>query len=275
MRFLADGSVKVGDKPGHWTVMDVSMANRANDYLTKCKCVCGSISLIRRKPLVRGTSTSCGCRGIFPGCVLGGFTLISTSQPIRGKSRYGLWRCAHGIEFESRITLEGPRRSLCPCDRSERMKEVNVKHGESPHSVRTGTYNSWRSMRQRCNDPNNPAYKDYGGRGIKVCKRWDNYRSFKKDMGPRPPSTSLDRIRNDADYKPSNCRWATKEQQSRNRRNIPKFLYKGLRLSMAEWAERLNCSRNSLWSAKYRFGSYKKALSWAAARDKKLARPPA
>lgn len=88
------------------------------------------------------------------------------------------------------------------------------------HRLRhTAAYRSWKSMRTRCNNPNEKSYKDYGGRGITVCKRWDSFVNFYTDMGERPEGDfSLDRIDNNGNYEPSNCRWATREQQNRNHR---------------------------------------------------------
>lgn len=85
---------------------------------------------------------------------------------------------------------------------------------------RTPTHSTWVSMRQRCLNPNNPAYPRYGGRGIAVCERWSLFANFLADMGERPPGTTLDRIHNDRGYEPDNCRWATAKQQSQNRRCV-------------------------------------------------------
>ena len=80
-------------------------------------------------------------------------------------------------------------------------------------------YRSWKSMRARCHNILATGFRHYGGRGISVCERWrDNFSAFYEDMGPRPPSTSLDRIDVNGDYEPSNCRWATCFQQAANKR---------------------------------------------------------
>jgi len=102
-------------------------------------------------------------------------------------------------------------------------------------------------MRSRCNNPKNKGYCNYGGRGIIVCARWVSFETFFTDMGERPsPKHSIDRIDNDGNYEPSNCRWATKTQQARNRRSNTLITWQGQRLSRAEWAEKTGIGESTI-----------------------------
>lgn len=89
-----------------------------------------------------------------------------------------------------------------------------LKHG----MARTPEYAAWHAMTQRCTDPRNPRYHAYGGRGIRICRRWMKFENFFADMGARPQGMTLERKNNDGDYTPSNCIWASYSVQNRNRR---------------------------------------------------------
>lgn len=114
-----------------------------------------------------------------------------------------------------RAALTGGVTKSCGCLQRERVSAIATKHG----SAKTPEYQAWGAMRERCSNPNIESYADYGARGIRVHERWLSFENFLNDMGPRPsPSHSLDRIDNDGNYEPGNCRWATRAEQNRNTR---------------------------------------------------------
>jgi hypothetical protein len=98
-----------------------------------------------------------------------------------------------------------------------KVAEANTHHGHYVNGIKSPTYQSWRSMLQRCLNPNQVGFYKWGGRGIRVCIRWITFEFFLEDMGIRPIGQTLERIDNDGHYEPGNVKWATPSEQQRNR----------------------------------------------------------
>lgn len=139
------------------------------------------------------------------------------------------------------------------------------RHGHSKRSGFSPTYKSWRSMRDRCNRKNVSGYARYGGLGIKVCKRWEKFSNFLKDMGERPDGHTLDRIDNTKNYSKSNCRWANSIEQAHNRRKKPGCAskYIGVVREKKKWGAKIRIEGKHVW-----LGTFNTQIEAAAAYNK-------
>jgi hypothetical protein len=125
-----------------------------------------------------------------------------------------------------------------------RISRGKMRHGDATHSHRAPEYRIWSLIIQRCTNQNNPAYPAYGGRGIKVCRRWMKYTNFITDMGRRPaPHLTVDRIDNDKGYSLKNCRWATRSDQMNNHRRTRRITYRGRTQTLKAWSEETGLRR--------------------------------
>jgi hypothetical protein len=106
----------------------------------------------------------------------------------------------------------------CGCFRRENTEKLRLSHGHARVGRHTDTYERWKQILQRCENPKNKGFRRYGGRGIKVVPRWRSYENFLFDMGEAPKGSLLDRINNDGNYEPGNCRWTDPVTSARNRR---------------------------------------------------------
>lgn len=186
------------------------------------------------------------------GLVFGRLTAIKAIR-VNARGCY-IWRCQCGcgviVSVVGAHLSSGTTRS-CGCLQRETILKIRRKHGESGYG-RTVEYNTWLCMRSRCMIKTNKHYKNYGGRGIIVCKRWNNFKNFLNDMGRRPSEKhSIDRENNDGNYCPSNCRWATNLQQSLNKRNNHIMSLNGKTMTASQWTAELGFKRGVIAGRRY------------------------
>ena len=167
------------------------------------------------------------------------------SRPAIG-ARFGMWTVlALSVKPHPKHAWD---RVKCDCGQERVVRRDTMKNGTSTncgckfttHGMsETRTYNIWLHIKGRCNRKTNHAYSEYGGRGIKICERWMAFENFLADMGEVPEGHSIDRIDNDGNYEPGNCRWATPPEQASNRRSTIKVTIDGVTKPLTYWAKEL------------------------------------
>ena len=182
-----------------------------------------------------------------PGDVFGRWTIVREGERTAKRERRFWCQCECGSPEKlvrlSHIKSGNPQ--SCSCLRKEEAAKRQTTHGRSDTLI----HSIWRSMRARCNNPNNKKYESYGGRGITVCARWDSFENFAADMGKCPgKGYSIDRIDNNKSYFPENCDWRTQKEQCRNQRTNSLLTYQGKTQCIAAWAEQLGLNYGTLRS---------------------------
>lgn len=176
-------------------------------------------------------------------------------KPPPGSGAIWLCKCDCGNLVEATNSgLVAKNKTSCGC----LYLETHSTHGmtNSPEFI------SWSSMKARCNNENGAAWRNYGGRGISICQRWESFEAFYEDMGPRPSlKHTLDRIDNDGDYEPSNCKWSTPKEQHNNTRQNVQITYKGKTMTVIQWARKLKINPGTLYDRKRRGWSDERTIT--------------
>lgn len=183
------------------------------------------------------------------GKTFGRITVISFAGSEKGNSNW-LCRCKCGVEkVIQRCSLVSGATQSCGCLSLEISRVVNVVHGETSNGKSSPEYHAWEHMKSRCFNPNCKEYKWYGSRGITVCERWMDFPNFLTDMGRKPlPDLSIERINNDGNYEPGNCKWGTTDEQRNNQRNNRKIEIGGVTANLFQWLSQYQVKKGAYYS---------------------------
>lgn len=245
-----------GEVYSRWTVVEDHVTrDKHSKWLCRCVCDCGVARLVARNDLKSGKTKSCGCyktqvlrsRYAVPdmtGQRFGRLVVVGAGVKDFGKPVVYpcLCDCGSGSSVTRSSLLSGNTQS-CGCLKIERTTERSTKHG----LCRSVEYKIWCGLQRRCYDKAVKQYADYGGRGVTICERWKDFKNFYDDMGDKPsPEHSIDRIDNDGNYEPANCRWATRKEQNSNKRNNVYVTAYGKTLTITAWSNLVGISVSTL-----------------------------
>lgn len=244
----------VGEKFGKLTVLEYSGKNDKGYHFWKCKCECGNQVIVNGKSLRNGHTKSCGCIHRAKDLTGKKFGKLTVVKKVERKNRSNQWlcKCDCGKEVVCyQYNLERGTSTSCGCLRSYYAKKTRSCHGESTGKF----YKKWSSIKTRCYNKNTPCYKNYGGRGIKMCDEWLDFWNFREWAYKNGYSEglTLERIDVNGNYEPSNCKWIPMKEQAINKRNNSFIEYGGKRQTLSQWSKELGVGKEVL-SYRYRAG---------------------
>lgn len=186
-------------------------------------------------------------------------------------NRSAVFECECGktvIAFVDHV--KGGQTTSCGCYHRERSSEAATRHGHTCGGKITPEFRAWKHLIERCTDPKNKQFKDYGGRGITVCGEWkESFAKFLADVGRKPIGATIDRIDNSKGYQPGNCRWVTSSRNNRNKRNNRLVTLDGKTMCCADWADEFGISQGTLHYRLKAGWSVEQALTTPVQRTRK------
>lgn len=231
-----------------------SLSGKTMRRMVRVKCDCGVEKDCDAANLKGGKSASCGCQfkkvasdlaKICNGTEHEFLTVVGETRRIRVKDgkkmpiRMARCRCVCGKIIEvAPYDIRSKNTRSCGCQDLGGIGNRNKTHGGSKSPV----YNIWSGMIRRCTNPKSASWEHYGGRGITVCERWLDFKTFEADVSPRPDGMSLERRDNNGNYCPENCEWATQREQTYNRRVVKRLTIAGKDISVPEVAYKTGVS---------------------------------
>lgn len=184
------------------------------------------------------------------GLKFGRWTVLKEAAP---QNTSTMWECRCDCGTIKAVNGKSIRRGLstsCGCYNTEKARNQGThrQSGRENGNKETAEYRIWSGMRKRCTNPRAQRFDRYGGRGISICEKWSDFQQFFKDMGPRPtPRHSIERVDNDGNYCPENCRWATPEEQANNNSRNIIVLVEGVKMTLAAASDALGISYSSAY----------------------------
>ena len=231
----------IGQKFNSWTVIGLADFDKYGRRRVIAQCVCGVTKTGMKSNLRKCKSCFLKSKSLSLGSIHGEWTILSDAGKNKHGQKHFLCRCSCGKEsLITQGSLKGNGSTRCEGCQWKKAKLGRIKHGFS----HTSTYGSWQNMKRRCNSSSSNEFHRYGGRGIKVCERWDKFKFFLEDMGIKPLGLELDRIDPDGNYEPGNCRWVTSKENKENRRCSAK--YRGIYIYVRKAKLCKKCAANVL-----------------------------
>ncbi len=210
---------------------------------------------------------------VAPGEQYGKWTVLHQVHEDKGVRLHNFWLCrcecgsTHLVRANTLTKGRSTRCRTCP------LYPRNKTHGHTRGKGVSPTWQAWTQMRYRCNNPRCKHYANYGGRGIRCCEAWNSFQTFLADMGERPSAKhSIDRIDNDGDYEPGNCRWATSHEQQNNKRTSVFLTFNGKTISVAQWSRETGIPVSTLHNRILRGWSTEEILTLPRSRTRRIYR---